>query len=299
MTRTSPVFTGVAVALVTFFDEHGHVDLGGHRSATPPTSWAAACESVVVAGSTGEASHLIDEGAAPAPRRGEGGRARAACRSSSARATCPPGSACRTSPAGPPSTVRPPPSPSRPTTATSASSTARSSMPPGSMPVIAYHWPQVSAPGITIEELKAVKVAALKDSTGDCERLLEELAHFHKPIYTGSAAIVAFAGQLGLRRRHPRRRQPRTRALRRRVRRQHPGPEGPAVGAQADQHRRRQGDQGGAGPPLRHQHRLPVAASPGADRRAMGEFAAPWRAEVAHRRRARGVRGRGGRRGRR
>ena len=26
MTRTTPVFTGVAVALVTFFDEHGHVD---------------------------------------------------------------------------------------------------------------------------------------------------------------------------------------------------------------------------------------------------------------------------------
>ena len=28
MPTEQPVFTGVAVALVTFFDEHGHVDVG-------------------------------------------------------------------------------------------------------------------------------------------------------------------------------------------------------------------------------------------------------------------------------
>ena len=44
----------------------------------------------------------------------------------------------------------------------------------GAMPVLAYHFPQVSAPGITIEELKALKVAGLKDSSGDCERLLDD-----------------------------------------------------------------------------------------------------------------------------
>jgi dihydrodipicolinate synthase/N-acetylneuraminate lyase len=67
----------------------------------------------------------------------------------------------------------------------------------GSMPVLAYHWPKVSPPGISIEDLKATRVAGLKDSTGDPERLLEELAHFHRPIYTGSAAITAYAGMLG------------------------------------------------------------------------------------------------------
>ncbi len=67
----------------------------------------------------------------------------------------------------------------------------------GSMPVLAYHFPQVSAPGITLEELKALKVAGIKDSSGDCERLLEELAHFHRPVYTGSSSIVAWAGHAG------------------------------------------------------------------------------------------------------
>jgi dihydrodipicolinate synthase/N-acetylneuraminate lyase len=68
----------------------------------------------------------------------------------------------------------------------------------GNLPVIAYHYPQMSGTaGISIDDLKALKVAGLKDSTGDSERLLEELAHFHKPIYVGSSAMVAYAGLLG------------------------------------------------------------------------------------------------------
>ncbi|MFV1235870.1 hypothetical protein, partial [Klebsiella pneumoniae] len=35
------------------------------------------------------------------------------------------------------------------------------------------------------------------DSSGDATRLLEELAVFTKPIYVGSAAILAYAGLLG------------------------------------------------------------------------------------------------------
>jgi dihydrodipicolinate synthase/N-acetylneuraminate lyase len=68
----------------------------------------------------------------------------------------------------------------------------------GSMPIIAYHWPKVSPPGITMEELKALKVAAIKDSTGDTERMLEMLACFHRPIYAGNSSVVAYAGMLGL-----------------------------------------------------------------------------------------------------
>ena len=51
-------------------------------------------------------------------------------------------------------------------------------------------------PGITVEELKALKVAGLKDSSGDCERLLDTLAQYHRPFYTGSSTIVAWAGML-------------------------------------------------------------------------------------------------------
>jgi dihydrodipicolinate synthase/N-acetylneuraminate lyase len=40
-------------------------------------------------------------------------------------------------------------------------------------------------------------VAGLKDSSGDPTRLLEELAAFTKPIYVGSAALLAYAGMLG------------------------------------------------------------------------------------------------------
>ena len=48
-----------------------------------------------------------------------------------------------------------------------------------------------------MEELKALKVAGLKDSSGDCERLLDTLAQCRKPFYTGSSSIVAWAGMLG------------------------------------------------------------------------------------------------------
>jgi len=63
--------------------------------------------------------------------------------------------------------------------------------------VLAYHYPQWCPPGIAVEDLKALKVAGVKDSSGDCERLLETLAVYHKPVYTGSSAIVAWAGMLG------------------------------------------------------------------------------------------------------
>jgi dihydrodipicolinate synthase/N-acetylneuraminate lyase len=68
----------------------------------------------------------------------------------------------------------------------------------GSMPVIAYHYPAMSGtPGISIDDLKVIKVAGIKDSTGDNERLLEELVHGGKPVYVGNAASTAYAGLLG------------------------------------------------------------------------------------------------------
>lgn len=69
----------------------------------------------------------------------------------------------------------------------------------GGLPVLAYHWPTVSAPGISIEQLADLAVAGLKDSTGDVARLQAELDMFPGAIYAGSQAILTAAAHLGAR----------------------------------------------------------------------------------------------------
>ncbi len=69
----------------------------------------------------------------------------------------------------------------------------------GSVPVIAYHYPDVSPPGIPVKDLARLPVAGCKDSTGDPERLLEELIIWDRPVYTGSSAMLSFAGPMGAR----------------------------------------------------------------------------------------------------
>jgi 4-hydroxy-tetrahydrodipicolinate synthase len=66
----------------------------------------------------------------------------------------------------------------------------------GGLPVLAYHYPKVSPPGIAVSFLPELAVAGLKDSTGDPDRLLEEL-EWGEPLYTGSSALLALAGPLG------------------------------------------------------------------------------------------------------
>jgi dihydrodipicolinate synthase/N-acetylneuraminate lyase len=62
--------------------------------------------------------------------------------------------------------------------------------------VLAYHYPKASEPGIPVDVLPKLPVAGLKDSSGDPDRLLAEL-DWGKPVYTGSSAILSFAGPLG------------------------------------------------------------------------------------------------------
>ena len=192
---TSPVFTGVAVALVTFFDEHGHVD-------TAATARHAAhladrgMRAIVVAGTTGEASHLSMK---------ERLRLLDAVRAE-VRDDVP--VILGTGNLSPGVSV-----PNLTRRAAEHGASAALTLSPhngdvrefygevvaaaGAMPVLAYHYPQWCAPGITMEELKSLKVAGIKDSSGDCERLLETVAQYRKAIYIGSSAIVAWAGMLG------------------------------------------------------------------------------------------------------
>jgi dihydrodipicolinate synthase/N-acetylneuraminate lyase len=66
----------------------------------------------------------------------------------------------------------------------------------GDLPVLAYHFPAVSPPGIALELLDGLPVTGLKDSSGDPSRLLAEL-EWGRPLYTGSSALLALAGPLG------------------------------------------------------------------------------------------------------
>jgi 4-hydroxy-tetrahydrodipicolinate synthase len=64
-------------------------------------------------------------------------------------------------------------------------------------PVLAYHYPAVSAPGIPVDALPKLPVIGCKDSSGDPGRMLEERASFSGDLYTGSSALLSFAGPIG------------------------------------------------------------------------------------------------------
>jgi 4-hydroxy-tetrahydrodipicolinate synthase len=66
-----------------------------------------------------------------------------------------------------------------------------------SVPVLAYHYPSLSAPGIPVSALDELGVAACKDSSADATRFLAEMTDAHLPIYVGSGALLSFAGPLG------------------------------------------------------------------------------------------------------
>ncbi len=190
-----PVFTGVAAALVTFFDEHGHVDL--HGTAKHASNLAArGVRAVVVAGSTGEASHLSLKERLQLFK--------AVKEAMPAHVPVILGTGDLAPGVSVPNLTR---------RAAEAGADGALVLSPrhgdirefygevvgaaGHMPVLAYHWPKVSPPGISMDDLKALKVSGVKDSTGDTERLLEMLACFHRPIYSGNSSVVAYAGMLG------------------------------------------------------------------------------------------------------
>ena len=65
------------------------------------------------------------------------------------------------------------------------------------VPVLAYHYPKVSAPGVPVDVLAELPVAGIKDSSGDAERLLLEADLLSAGVYTGSPALVHLAGAIG------------------------------------------------------------------------------------------------------
>src|SRR5215207_6103678 len=146
---TNPPFTGVGVALVTLFDDGGEVDLDATATLAADLV-GAGVTAVVLAGSTGEAAALD-----AAERVALVDVVRAAV------------------PAGVPIIVG--------TGAPSARQAARltaevvSGAADGAVPVMAYHFPLMSGPGIDVDvlpRLTDVAVVGLKDSSGDASRLV-------------------------------------------------------------------------------------------------------------------------------
>jgi 4-hydroxy-tetrahydrodipicolinate synthase len=67
----------------------------------------------------------------------------------------------------------------------------------GAVPVLGYHYPAVSPPGIPVPVLAELPIVGCKDSSGDPARLLVELDAFDGDLYTGSSWLLAYAGPLG------------------------------------------------------------------------------------------------------
>lgn len=192
---SEPLFRGVGVALLTCFDEH--LDLDAKQSADLARQVVeAGVTAVIVAGSTGEAAAL---------ERGERGELVRA-----ARDALPPtvpviagiGSASTRQAlayldevvdAGASGLI----AISLPGSADQRAYYEQLRERAGSIPLLAYHYPGVSAPGLPTEILASLPVDGLKDSSGDPNRLLEEHAKFAAPLYTGAAALLTLAGGIG------------------------------------------------------------------------------------------------------
>jgi 4-hydroxy-tetrahydrodipicolinate synthase len=190
-------FTGVGVALVTLFDEQGDLD-------APATAEHAArlvelgVRAVVVAGSTGEAASL-----SPDERVELLVAVRAALHPSAAvpviagtgapstrQAVALTAAACDHG-ADAVLVLSPPGAPdSRPYYDAVAKAA-------GATPVLAYHWPALSPPGIPLSMLPELPVAGCKDSSGDADRLLATCADYEQALYVGSSALLALSGPLG------------------------------------------------------------------------------------------------------
>lgn len=65
------------------------------------------------------------------------------------------------------------------------------------VPVLAYHFPAFSPPGIGMDVLDGLPVAGIKDSSADADRLVIEVDMCACPVYTGSANLLSLAGSVG------------------------------------------------------------------------------------------------------
>jgi 4-hydroxy-tetrahydrodipicolinate synthase len=189
------LFTGVGVALVTLFDEDGDLDAAATADLAARLV-DAGVQAVLVAGTTGEAATLTPDERdaliaavrAALPDRvpvlaGTGaptGRQAAALTERAFDAGA--DAALALSPAG---VADPRPYYDRVAKAA------------GGRRLLAYHFPGASSPGIAVGLLPDLPVSGLKDSSGDPDRLLQELDVFDGDLYTGAAVLLTMCHAVG------------------------------------------------------------------------------------------------------
>ena len=191
-----PLFTGVGVALVTIFDDDGALD-------APATADLAArladagVRAVLAAGTTGEAMTLSAE---------ERDKLVAAVRAAVPRGVpviagtgAPSGGQAadltqRAFDAGADAVLALSP----PGVADPRRYYERVAKAAAGRPLLAYHFPVASAPGIPVTVLPELPVTGLKDSSADPARLLHEVEVFGGDLYTGAATLLTMAGAIGI-----------------------------------------------------------------------------------------------------
>ncbi|MEV4537437.1 dihydrodipicolinate synthase family protein [Asanoa sp. NPDC049518] len=192
---TDPLWTGVAVALVTLFDDDGAID----ERATAAHAARLAGEgvrAVLVGGSTGEADTLTDaelagltaavRAALPASVPVVTGASGAWRGAAAARIEAAVGAGADAV------LVAPPRRPGDLHAYYDAAAKAA-----GDAQVLAYHFPGTAGGDVPVPALPDLPIAGLKDSTGSAERLLQELAVWDRAVYVGSSALVLMAGAVG------------------------------------------------------------------------------------------------------
>ena len=191
----APLFTGVGVALVTVFDARGGLD-------TAATADLAArlvdrgVRSVLVAGTTGEASALSGDERSSLTRAvrnalpddvpviaGTGSTTGERAADLTVHAFDDGADAVL---------VLSPPGVADPRPYYDAVAKAA-----GGRPMLAYHFPFASAPGLDVDVLADLPVDGIKDSSGDAERLLRTLAAMDGDVYVGAAPVLTMAGRVG------------------------------------------------------------------------------------------------------
>jgi len=189
-----PIFSGVGVALVTLFDDEGEIDApatADHAARLVDAGVAA----VVVAGTTGEAMTLDVEERSDlllAVRSAVDGRVPVLAGTGSASARQAVLLSRRAADDGadgllvlsPPGVGDPRPYYERVAAAVD-------------VPVLAYHYPAASSPGVPVDVLGQLPVSGLKDSSGDAERLMLEADELDRGLYTGSPVLIHLAGAIG------------------------------------------------------------------------------------------------------
>jgi 4-hydroxy-tetrahydrodipicolinate synthase len=196
VTASTELFDGVGVALVTLFDVAGELD-------APATAdharrlVEAGVQAVVVAGSTGEAAALDPDERTrllTAVRDAVGGDVPVVAGTGAPSARQAVALSRRAEADGADALlVLSPPRAEDPLPYYEAVAAAVE------VPVLGYHWPAMSAPGIPVDTLRELPIRGLKDSSGDAERLAIEVEELPEGLYTGSAALLLHARAIGCR----------------------------------------------------------------------------------------------------